>query len=475
MRLPIGSAVRSWLACPLLGRVEVVRFGPSSADNVRISSTSRDLIEVPLPPGGSRATAIGMDTHVPQNGEATGRRRVLETIVEWARELLDSEASRSHHKHARAAVLRAARQQQWRGFGEITPASIRRHMAFLKRRKIAGPKTRNTIRAYLSKWCDFLVGEKLLPSNPVRATRRARVIRRKARVVPTEDQFRRLIAAARAEPRTKDRWLVYLTAATTGLRFGTLKVLEWVWVHETAALPYFELPGQAVKPKEPKVIWMTAELARELAAHRRRAGGRVRVFESVPKWEGFCRDVDRAGLDRGRVGQGPTLSFHSLKHFASNRAMWLGLSDEQRAALMGNSSVEIIRDVYTDPEAVELGRKTLKLPGLLGGPDSWGRRPPGGEPAPAGRLAARLSTMADENLTTRPPPADSGPRLGDPRPIQGTRGAGNRVRGSNPPTPIPGTSTPAQRKRARIHSGPSWIHVVRLLTGSPPRTPPGST
>lgn len=229
------------------------------------------------------------------------------------------------------------------------------------------------------------------------------MVRRPARVVPSVEDVRALIRAVSGDWRKRDRWLVYLTAATTGLRWSQLKRLEWGMVRLDASPPHLDLPPELAKNGEPTIVWLTAELAGALRAHGRAEyrfvpnSGDVppeRVFRAVPKPTSFDRDLAKAGLAKAG-GSGKTLSFHSLRHFASNRMAWVGFTTGERQRQNQHLTPSMTTQIYTDPENIELGRKVLQMPGLL--PDA----------APSSEGAHGDS--AEQDLTTSPDRPHHGP------------------------------------------------------------------
>jgi integrase len=255
--------------------------------------------------------------------------QAITAFGEW---LLLSVRSGSHVRNALAELRAAAADQGWRVPSDITPESVQARLLSLTR-KGNGPKTRNTKRGYLHRFGHFLVARGLISTNPVAAAPLARVVKKRTRLVPTDDQVRALVRAAKRAPRSGDRWLVYLAAATCGLRWGTLKALEWKHVRLDSSPACWDIPAELLKARRPAVVWITEELAEFLRRHRKASANRkpstrifrdgkdtreVRgfwVFEGVPKWEGFCRDLARAGLAKSKDEGGPTLSFNSLRHY----------------------------------------------------------------------------------------------------------------------------------------------------------------
>jgi len=359
-----------------------------------------------------------------------------------------------------AAIVR----QRWRSPADITPASAREYLARLAGEG-KGAKTRNLIRSYLHGFCEFLIDEGCLEANPLKRVKPARVLSKQSRYVPTDAQVIALIEHARRYPKSKkDRWLVYLTAALAGLRRGTIQRLTWAHVRLDDR-PRFELDAKILKSRKPKIVFMPAELADALREHQRTSGTRERVFVGVPKDEGFNRDAAAAGIPKVDVSHAdkPTFSFHSLRHYHSNRLARLGFSDSERAAQNTHDTLAMTTTIYTDSEKIGIQRKVFALPRLLGGE-------PEEDPPGAGASLDFCAPIADDvpsevtmqtttpqlgQQSAAPMPglgrfatSESATRKGlripgriGPGKIGDTSGTGspgrqNEVGGSNPPTPI---------------------------------------
>lgn len=290
---------------------------------------------------------------------------IASALAQLEADMLQAERDPMHVDRTLAAVRDLCNARGWTSPAQIQAAGVTSWLAEMKREN--GPKTRNLKRSYISRFCTFCRRRGWIDTNPVGGVSAARVVRRRARIVPTEDQVAVLVRSVRGVKRKKDRWLVYLAAASTGARHRTLKMLEWSHVREDAEPPHLEIPGHLLKGREPAIVWLTRELATLLAVHRREAKGRRRVFEAVPKWDHMLGDLARAGIPQ-KDESGATLTFHSFRHFASNRMAWSGgFTDQERASQNAHASVGMTKAVYTDPQAVGLGKKIVALPPILSG------------------------------------------------------------------------------------------------------------
>lgn len=283
--------------------------------------------------------------------------RIKDTTKGWLHDLV-------------GGVREAIETMGWVWPGQMTAASI---AEYLERRKAKGnsPKYRNDIRGYLAQFCAFCVRKEEMETNPVDLVPRAKVKKRRARYVPTIDEVVRLIVAASMDWRKKDRWLVYLVAASTGCRVGTLRKLEWHHIKWGRGCAWLELPAEILKAGDESHVWLTRECSERLKTHMENGGGKVVgqhrfVFESVPKPEGFDRDIAKAGLLKKAAPGAPTFARNSLRHFSTT---WLAgarrFTDEDRASQMSHASPAMTNGVYTARNHEILGRSAWLMQPLL--------------------------------------------------------------------------------------------------------------
>jgi integrase len=313
--------------------------------------------------------SIGFTSNDLARKQATQRVTMAQAIQAFTDQLMLDDRATLHQKRMLAYLKEVSLRFVWSGPHDIVVENVRDALVDAQRQG-NGPRTRNAKRSYLSTFCTFCVENGWIAFNPVLKMRRARELRRRARIIPTEDQVRQLIITAQSDYRKKYRWLMYLAAASSGLRWGTLKVLEWEWVHEAAFPPHFDIPAHALKGREPRVVWMSQELGETFARVRAQLGNPTgRVFLTAPKNEHFRRDLKAAGIPIGNelgIKGAPTFSFHSLRHFASNRMKWAeAFTDNERAAQNGHASVQITTGVYTDVEHVEIGKKIYRMKNIM--------------------------------------------------------------------------------------------------------------
>lgn len=282
-------------------------------------------------------------------------------LAEYLADLALKNDTAGHIEEQRLTVERAAKHGEWRTIADFRSETARAYMLWLHQ---AGrqPKTQRLYRDALERFGAWLVKRRTFTRNPMDTIPKAKVIPRQARLVPTDEEVSRLIAAVYGRKQAKDRWLTYLTAASTGLRYGTLKQLTWAMVDLDAAR--VTIPAAILKNRRPMVVHLTDELTTALRWHRAKGEGPL-VFRCLPKPEQVTNDAVRAKI-RHRDGEA-TFSFHSLRHYFSNRLMRAGASLEERKLAVGHLNGGVTLQTYTSPELVKVGERVKALQPLLSG------------------------------------------------------------------------------------------------------------
>lgn len=333
-------------------------------------------------------------------------------LLEYLADLGLKQDCAQHIRNQRETVDRCAKVCGWATVADFRADTTREWLLGLQRAGRA-PKTLRLYRDSLDRFGGWLVKRGHLIRNPVDGIPKARVVPRQARVVPTDQEVSRLIAGVYGRKQAGDRWLVYLTAASTGLRHGTIRQLTWAMVDLDAGR--LTIPAAILKNRRPMVVHLTGELVTALTWHRAKGDGPA-VFRFMPKPEQFTKDALRAGIRLREAGA--TMSFHSLRHYFSNRLMRSGATLEERKLAVGHLNGGMTLSTYTSPELVRVGERVKALPSLLIG-EKYCQQPALAVDTRAnGRLDSRCSgvphagldmvaTLPTHDLSTaRPDPAD---------------------------------------------------------------------
>lgn len=215
-----------------------------------------------------------------------------------------------------------------------------------------------TARAFVN-WC-CAHDPPWLPGNPLARIQMAdESDKRREKRAYTLDELDRLKKVS------GKRWVVYLTAALTGLRRSELKRLQWGDVRLDAEPPFIQLRAKATKAKRDDTTPINPELLEALRAHRPAdASADQRVFPTLPVYDTYRKDVEkRAGIP-WRDAQGRLASFHALR---KTFGTYLALADVPlRVAMdmMRVTDARLLTGVYTDARLLNTTAAAAKLPRL---------------------------------------------------------------------------------------------------------------
>lgn len=246
--------------------------------------------------------------------------------------------------------------------GWITPADINEdamleYLAALKEQRRAA-KTRNHYRDSLCGWCAWMTRKGLMERNPIELVPKARVTDKVEYAVPTKEQVDALIEVARSDRRKKDRWLVYMLAAGTGLRLEEIRQLT-VAMWRGGDEPRFVMPAEITKSRKPQTAFVPEAVARHVEAAIVGRELADPVVVAVPKWESFERDRKSAGIPKVD-NSGCKFSFHSLRHYFCNTLADADIDSETRRKLMRHGSLRMTEGVYTRANNSRLSKKINK-------------------------------------------------------------------------------------------------------------------
>lgn len=298
---------------------------------------------------------------------------IADALQKWREHLAISGTGIEQQDMLARTVSECATHCNWTTVGDITADGAVAWLVCVRPKY--KPRTLKHQRDRLKQFGTFLRRQGLMPINPMRGLPQVKVMHKAARLVPTDQQISRLIQFAASTPVRGDRWLVYLLAATSGIRIGAIaKLQRSMFKHDpVAGLAWLDLPACIQKTRTDARVYLPKETALFLESHPQQTP--ARWFKKVPKWDDFNRDIAGAGLAKFEQIGGPTLSRHSLRHFASNRMKWAEtMTDAERAQQNAHASTAMTTRVYTDPSHPDYGRKVYRMQALL--PDGFTPTPP---------------------------------------------------------------------------------------------------
>ena len=180
------------------------------------------------------------------------------------------------------------------------------------------------------------------------------------------DELRRLIAAS------GERGIIYLVAASTGIRRGELRSLEWRDVVLDKGRAFILVRKSIAKnhkdAQQPLPDYVAGELEKVRPID---FGTNERVFKhGMPDMDTFRKDLAAAGIayidNEGRVAD-----FHALRMTYSTLVGLVEASERIRMELNRHSDPRLTARTYTDTRMLPLWAAVNRLPVLIGdGSDS---------------------------------------------------------------------------------------------------------
>lgn len=148
----------------------------------------------------------------------------------------------------------------------------------------------------------------------------------------SEPELRRLLAKV-----PEDRRLVYLFAATSGLRRSELAELRWYDVHLSATKPFVQLRAEATKARRADRVPLRQDMA-EMLRERRPADESAVVFANIPNIDVFKADLAAAGIVY-MDAKGRQADFHALRVSYATMLAQGGVAPRVAMALMRHTDM----------------------------------------------------------------------------------------------------------------------------------------
>ncbi len=282
-------------------------------------------------------------------------------------------------KTIRQQVSDCARACGWQTWTDVNQTAVEKFLRSL-RETGRGPSTSNHYLRNLKGFAKWFC-ERIEVVSPLRKIKQANVDvdRRRSKVILTDSQLAKLIAAAQTSPSRyntvihgPDRAMLYRVAAYTGLRVSELASLMPESFDLASKPPRVSPAARDQKAKRPDVIPIPAVI---LGALRAWLKGKPRGKRLWPgTWaqqkvqaDWIARDLRRAGIgERGPKGQqldptGKAYHFHGLRRGFVTRLIRSGADVDEVRRLARHKDVQTTLDSYASTDLERLGRAADKL------------------------------------------------------------------------------------------------------------------
>jgi integrase len=306
------------------------------------------------------------------------RMPLTEALDAWLADLRRRGNSDGYVYNMGLLVRRMADACNWPTLGSIRSDSLTSWLADLndgkvllpsrKKRKDAGPPSGRTLNQYLEtarafvNWCCRQKPLPWLAENPLDGIDKAdeSEVRRQKRAFTLDELGRLKVASGK-------RWVIYLTAALTGLRRSELARLQWGDLQLEAVQPFIQLRAAATKAKRADTVAVNPELRQALLADRPDAVTTdARVFPVVPKYETFKRDVVKRAKIPWRDDQNRLASFHALRKTFGTYLALANVPLREMMEMMRVTEARLVTSIYTDASLFNKSAAASRLPSLNG-------------------------------------------------------------------------------------------------------------
>ncbi len=252
-------------------------------------------------------------------------------------------------------LFRLMRECGWATLRDITGHSFEAWRGRV--RQSLSPKTLNEYHNAIFGLCNWL--EHRVGSNPMRSVEKANTagVAKRERRAFAANELRRLIDVS------GERGIVYLVAASTGIRRGELAQIQWRDVQIDDARPYIRVRPSIAKNDKLAYQPLAPSVAAALRLCRPRdVAPTDLVFKRlIPRMNRFRSDLAAAGIAYVDA-KGEYADFHALRKTYGTFLMLLGLPEFVRMKLMRHSDVKLTQASYTDASMVPIWDAIAGLP-----------------------------------------------------------------------------------------------------------------
>lgn len=280
---------------------------------------------------------------------------------------------------------------------ELDPVAVDRYLTDLARKEKHSGITRNEYITSIKSFTKWAVTYRRMKDDPLaglKLTERRAIDPAHPRRALTMDEIGRLLMAAqqrpllelktvrhgpdkgkqtakvkdkteaRAKAKGRERRLVYLFAAWTGLRRNEIRQLTWGDVQLETLPAKLVLRANTTKSKRADALPIHPQLADDLRAWRpANAGPADFVFGTVPNMKCLRADLALAGIPN-KDEAGRFADLHSLRVSLSTMLAANRVSPRATQALMRHTDPRLTAGVYTDEKLLPLAAELVNVPSI---------------------------------------------------------------------------------------------------------------
>jgi integrase len=292
----------------------------------------------------------------PKKQREAMQRPLLEHIETFIAERYSIGRDEKYVRELKKKLLVLAGEVPWKQISDITAESF----CCWRRKQNKSPKTLNEYLSAIGALLNWL--EPVIGQNPLRSVERVQmaVEPQRQRRAFSVDELRRLIAAG------GERGIIYVVAASTGIRRGELRSLEWRDVVLDMAHSFIFVRKSIAKnhkdARQPLPDYVAGELRKVRPID---FGTNERVFKwGMPDMDTFRSDLAAAGIQY-IDSQGRFADFHALRMTFSTLLAQLGVAERVRRELNRHSDLRLTAHTYTDASMLPLSGAVGMLPLLV--------------------------------------------------------------------------------------------------------------
>jgi integrase len=293
----------------------------------------------------------------PKHEREAAQKKLAEHVEAFVADRRAMGRDEKYVRELRKKLLRLIDECHWQFARHVTPESF----CAWRAKQSKASKTLNEYLITISGLMSWL--EQSLGPNPLRFVEKVQAAgdSSRPRRAAAPDQLRRLVAVA------GERGIIYVVAASTGLRRGELKALEWRDVFLDMPQPFIAVRSSIAKNHkfvmQPLPLYVADELRKSRSPT---VSPNDRVFsQGVPSMAVYRKDLEAAWIEY-QDAEGRYLDFHALRTTFGTLLTLESKSQRTVMELMRHSDMKLTSKVYTDARMLPVSETVGMLPKFIG-------------------------------------------------------------------------------------------------------------